>query len=112
MKIILPGETELEMMKDKLVELTADHAQRLLWVSRSDLYFSSQRATSASIKEPVAVVLAAAWMTSPACEWEHFYAIKSKPVQVSNIALRITAFVTNVSVKGVHRTAQTLFHTS
>lgn len=90
----------LVITKGRLVESRAD--PRLLCVNRSDLCFSSQCAISLASKEAVAAFLAAAWINSPACEWEHFHATKLKLVQVCNVAPRITAFVTNVSVKGIH----------
>lgn len=76
------------------------------------IYTSVPCCTSVAIKKSVAAFLAAAWVTSPACEWEHFYGNmdKSKPVLVCNIAPHITAFLTNVSVKGVQWTAKTVFH--
>lgn len=66
------------------------------------------------LKNQLQLFLAAAGVTSPACERDHFYGNtdKSKPVQVFDTAPRITAFVTNVVVKGVHWTAQTLFRMS
>lgn len=88
------------IIKGRLVVSRAD--PRLLCVNRSNLYFTFQCATSLAINEAVAAFLAAAWINSPACECEHFHATKSKLVQVCNIAPCITAFVTDVSVNGIH----------